>query len=277
MSKFSKALVFLFACIFLAATAQAGVLSLKFNLGGTYLMGGDYNKTMDGWRDYELSVIGPSETFVDNLDKLGLGYQASVEVLYELSPSLAAGIEIGYLRASVTSWFSRTWHNHKTTLTPTLSGFPILLNVHYFMPLSGALKLHATAGGGILISHLNYEYAYEDTTTPYNGTWIPKDKIALAIKAGIGVEYGLTDSIALTFDLLGRFAETSSLTGEYSGIFKGSPYGGTATAYYVDYIGSYPMIVLFGSTPSSPNYQNVREAKFSYSGLSALFGVRIKI
>jgi len=274
MSKLQKALIFLSLCVFLAANAQAGQLSLKFNLGGTYLMGGDYNKTMDGWRDYELTVLGPSETFVDNLKKLGLGYQVGAEVLYELSPSLAAGIEIGYLRASVTSWFSRTWHNYKLTLTPTLSAVPVMLNIHYFMPLGGALKLHGTAGLGILISHLNMDYAIEDTFTPYNGTWIPKDKIAFGAKAGVGIEYGLTDTIALTFDVLGRYAQISDLTGEYSGTFDGSPYSGTATGFVYDVAGLYPIFIMYETMPS---YPNIRPATFGLGGLSALFGVRINI
>ena len=49
-------------------------------------MGGDYNKWMVGFRDYELSVLGASETFVDSMKKLSLGYQFGVEVLYNLSP-----------------------------------------------------------------------------------------------------------------------------------------------------------------------------------------------
>jgi len=274
MSKLFKTLAFLSLCALLAATAQAGALSLKFNLGGTYLMGGDYNKVMDGWRNYELTVIGPSETFTDNLDKLGLGYQVSAEVLYELSPSLAAGLEIGFFSASVESWFSRTWHDYKLTLNPTFSAIPVLLNVHYFMPLGGTLKLHGTAGLGIMLAHVNMVYAIEDTFTPYNGTWIPKDKVAFTAKAGIGMEYGLTETIALTFDILGRLGQITDLTGEYSGTFDGAPYSGTATGYVYDVVGLYPIFIMYENEPA---YPNIRKATFGLGGLSALFGVRINI
>jgi len=274
MSKLHKTLAFLSLCALAAATAQAGSLSLKFNLGGTYLMGGDYNKVLDGWRDYELTVLGPAETFTDNLDKLGLGFQASAEVIYELGSNMAAGLEIGYFSASVESWFSRTWHDYKLTMNPTFSAVPILANFYYFMPLGGALKLHGTAGLGIMLAHLNMVYAIEDTFTPYNGTWIPKDKVAFTAKAGIGVEYGLTETIALTFDILGRLGQITDLTGEYEGTFDGAPYSGTATGYVYDVVGLYPIFIM---TETMPAYPNIRAAKFGLGGLSALFGVRIGI
>ena len=278
MPKFKKTLAFLSLVVLLAASAQAGKFSLKFQVGGTYLMGGDYNKNMDGWRNYELSVIDPSETFVDNLKKIGLGFQLGGELLYELSPSFSAGIEIGYLKASVESWFSRTWHNYKMTLNPAFSAVPILLNVHYFYALGGALRLHASAGAGVFLTHIVYGYAFEDTATPYHGTWTAKDKIVFGAKAGIGVEYGIASNLVLTFDIIGRLAQGQGYTGEYSGEFDGSPYSGAATAYYFDRDGQYPNIVFYSSPPvENATHQNVRDAKFSFSGLAALFGVKITL
>jgi len=264
-------------CAFLAASAYGGTLSLKFTAGGTYLLGGDYNKSMDGWYDYEQTVLGPAETFTDNLNKLGLGFQFGGEVLYELSPSLAAGIEVGYLSASVESSFSRTWHNYKLTLNPTLSAIPLTLNIHYFLPFGSELRLHVTAGAGACLSNLNYKYDIQDVYTPYGGTWTPDMKIAFAVKAGIGLEFMISPNIALTFDILGRLAEVQGFTGEFSGLWDGSPYNGTSSAYYYDYLGSYPIVTLHGAAPSGAAYQNVRLAKFSYSGVSALFGVRVNL
>jgi hypothetical protein len=272
-----KILACLSLCAFLAATAYGGTLSLKFTGGGTYLMGGDYNKSMDGWYDYEQTVLGPAETFVDNLHKLGLGFQFGGEVIYELSPSLAAGLEVGYLSASVESSFSRTWHNYKMTLTPTLSAIPVTLNIHYFLPLGPELRLHATAGAGACLANLNFKYDIQDIYTPYGGAWKPDMKIAFAARAGVGLEFMISPRIALTFDILGRLAEVQGFVGEYSGLMDGVPYGGTCRAYCYDLLGSYPVIVLYENPPSGPSYPNVHEVKFSYSGLSALFGVRINL
>ena len=264
-------------CVFLAATAYGGKLSLKFNGGGTYLMGGDFNKATDGWRDYEKSVIGPTETFVDNLKKLGLGFQFGGELIYELSPSFAAGLEVGYLSASVESGFSRTWHSYKMTLTPTLSAIPITLNVHYFMSLGAKLKLHATVGAGAFLSHLNYKYEIEDTAFPYNGTWKPDMKTVLGAKAGVGLEYGLSDNLALTFDIAARYAEIKGFTGTWSGTYNGVEKSGPGTIYYYDYEGIYPIVAIYETLSSGGNYQNVREGKFSLSGVSALVGIRVKL
>jgi len=248
-----KLLVCLSVCVFLVASAYGAKLSLKFNGGGTYPMGGDFNKTCDGWRDYEHTVLGQGENFVDNLKKLGLGFQFGGELLYELSPSLAAGIEVGYLSASVESGFGRDWHSYKLTLTPTLSAIPITLNINYFMPLGPKMKLHAVAGAGVFIANLNYKYAIEDIYTPYNGTWKPDMKVAFGAKAGAGLEYMLSANVALTCDVLGRLAEVQGFRGAYSGIFDGAPYSGTSNAYYYELSGTYPMIGLWDTPPREPN------------------------
>jgi opacity protein-like surface antigen len=272
-----KFLTCLLLCAFLAATAYGGKLSLKFNGGGTYLLGGDYNKSMDGWRDYEKTVLGPSETFVDNLKKIGLGVQLGGELLYELSPSLAAGIEVGFLRASVESSFSRTWHNYKMALKPTLSAVPLTLNVHYFLPVGAGLKLQAMAGAGACFFNLNYEYDIEDIYSPYSGTWKPKSKMIFGAKAGVGLELDLTANIALTFDIVGRFAEAGDLTGDWSGNYDGTPLSGTATLFYYEIDGTYPALGLFETLTAGGHYQNIRKAKLSLSGVSALVGFKIKL
>jgi hypothetical protein len=103
-----KLALFLCCCLVLATAASGEKLSLKVNAGGTYLMGGDYNKGIEGFRDYELWVLGDGETFVDSMKKLGLGFQLGAEILYHFNPSWAVGIEAGYLAASVTSHLERT-------------------------------------------------------------------------------------------------------------------------------------------------------------------------
>ena len=271
-----KRVIGLSLCVFLAASAHGGKLSLKFNGGGTYLMGGDFNKACDGTRDYIKSILGPTENFVDNLKKLGLGFQFGGEVLYELSPSLAAGVEIGYLSASVQSGFERPAISYKQTLTPTLSAVPITLNMHYFIRLGAKMKLNVMAGAGAFISNLNYEYAIESISYPYSGTWKPETKIVFGAKAGVGLECGLSDNIALTFDIGARFAEIKGFKGPWSGTYVGMERSGTGTLYYYEYDGQYPLVGIYEILSSEGHYQNVREGKFSLSGLSALIGIRVK-
>jgi hypothetical protein len=272
-----KVMIGLSVCAFLAVTAYGGKLSLKVNGGGTYLIGGDFNKACDGFRDYEHSIAGVGETIVDNLKKLRLGFQFGGEVLYEISPRLAAGVEIGYLSASVDSGFERTAFLFKQTLSPTLSAVPIMLNVHYFLPLFPKIRLNVMAGAGAFISRLTYGYDIVSTSYPYSGTWKPEAKTVFGAKAGVGLEYSLSNRIALTFDIGGRFAEVQGLAGPWSGTYSGVQKNGTGTLYYYEYDGQYPMIGIWETLSSAGHYQNAREAKISLSGLSALVGVRVKI
>jgi hypothetical protein len=270
-----KILAFLSLAFFFSLTVYGAKLSLKFNGGGTFLMGGDFNQGSDGLRDYEKSVLGPGENFVDNLKKLGLGYQFGGELTYELSSSFAAGIEIGYLSATVKSGFERDWHSYKETLTPTLSAIPITLNFSYFAPISAKIKFHAVAGAGACLSNLNYKYDIQATVNPYSGTWKPDQKIVFGAKAGVGLELALSGNFALTFDFSGRYAEITGFTGAWSGIYSGVQKSGTGTLYYYKYDGTYPLVGIYETAPSGAHYQNLREAKFSLSGISALVGLRI--
>ena len=77
-----KIVLCVFCCALLATAVHGGRLSLRVNAGGTYLLGGDYNKGIEGFRDYELAMLGDSETFVDRMKKLGPGFQLGAELLY---------------------------------------------------------------------------------------------------------------------------------------------------------------------------------------------------
>ena len=273
-----KKLVLCLCCCVLLATAASGEkLSLKVNAGGMYLLGGDYNKGIEGFRDYELSVLGAGETFVDSMKKLGLGFQLGAELLYQLNPSWAVGIEAGYLAASVTSHLERTWHSYKWTVNPALSAVPVTLNLNFFKSLGGRIKLHAMVGAGAFISSLTYKYDIEDTAYPYNGTWSPDSKTVFGAKAGVGIEYPLAGRFVLTVDVAGRYAAVKGFTGSWQGIYKGVPKSGTgATLYFYDYDG-YPMIGIYDAPPAGAHFTNVKEATFSLSGVSLLFGIKINL
>jgi hypothetical protein len=261
----------------MATAGHSEKLAVRINLGGTYLMGGDYNKGITGFRDYELSVLGASESFVDNMKTLGLGYQFGIELLYNLNANLAVSIEAGYLGASVTSHLERTWHNYKWTVNPTLSAIPVTLNIHYFKLLGKKMKLHAMVGAGAFISSLDYIYNIEDSANSYNGTWTPDSQTAFGAKAGVGIEYPLAGKLVLTFDVTGRYAQVKGFTGAYAGIYHGTAASGSGTMYIYDYDGTYPIFGIYSSVPSGAHLQNVREATFSLSGISLLVGVKINL
>ena len=278
-AEMKKLVLCLLMCFFLAATVHGGRLALKVNGGGFYLMGGDYNKWMVGFRDYELSVLGAGETFVDSMKKLSLGYQFGAELLYSLNANLAVGIEAGYLSASVTSHLERTWHNYKWTVIPTLSAIPVTLNIHYFKPLGKKIKLQAMAGAGAFLASYEMIYNIEDTAYPYSGTWSPDGQTVFGAKAGIGIEYPLSKKLALTVDVAGRYATIEGLSGPYEGIRNGSPYSGVGTQYfyYYDSEGKYPLLGVYDSEPSGVHVNNLRLARYSLSGVSLLVGVKINL
>jgi len=267
-----------FLSVVLTIALPAEKVSLRLNFGGTYLLGGDYNKGMQGFSDYERDIIGSSETFMDNMKKLGPGFQAGFELLYHFSPGFAVGLETGYLNASVESSFQREWRNYKITLSPTLSAIPVLIDLNYFLPMGKKWKLRTMAGAGVYISHLDYLYDIQSTVNPYNGEWMPEGKTAIGAKAGVGIEYTLSKRLSLTVEVTGRYAEITGFKGPWKGIYNGVEKSGTDSVLYIyDYDGQYPMIGIYGEPPAGPHHQNVKEATFSLTGVAAVAGIRINL
>ncbi len=272
-----KPLLDIFLLSFLATVAYAERITLRLNFGGTYFLDGDYNLAMDGMRNYEHMVLGPTENFIDNLKKFGLGYQIGGQLLIPVSTKFAIGIEINYLNTSVVSGFERDWHSYNWTLSPTLSSIPMLLSVNYITPLGGKIDLHLSAGGGAFFSSLNYTYDIEDSVHPYSGTWTPDSKTVLGARAGIGLEFELSKKFALTFDISGQFAEIAGFSGSWEGIYSGIRKSGTGILYRYDYDGQYPMIGIYDIPPVGTHFQNVQKAKFSLSGISSQIGIKIPL
>ena len=102
-------------------------------------------------------------------------------------------------------------------------------------------------------------------------------KAVFGAKTGVGLEYGLSDNLALTFDVAARYAEIKGFTGAWSGTYNGVDSSGAGTMYYYELGGTYPLIGIYESLSSGGNYQNVRAAKFSLSGVSTLVGIRVKL
>lgn len=271
-----KYLSFLSLFLLVSFISFAGGFSFRLNGGAIYLVGGDYNQAMDGWRAYVKSILQPSDTFVDNLKKLSWGGQFEGEILYEFISGFSVGISGGYMTASVKSGYQR--NAYELMVSPSLSVIPLMANIHLLIPLCSALNLHMTAGAGVYITEVNYDY--RETYSPssqYSGTFKPKKENIFGAQAGIGFEIGLIKNIFLTIDVKGRYAEIGKLTGGWSGTYYGSPKSGDGTLWRYDYKGEYALIGIWEDAPSGVNYENVHEAKISMSGIIGLIGIRIAL
>ena len=269
--------VFLSLVLLVTLVSFGGDFSFKLSGGGAYLMGGDFNKAQTGLRDYVNSIRQSTDAFTDNLEKLSWGGQFEAEFLYEFRPGFSVGLSAGYMMAAVTSEFQR--NAYRWMLKPSVSAIPVLANLHWTMPLGAKLNVHLTAGAGPLITNIDMDYREVfSATREYSGTWEPKGKVVFGAQAGAGLEMALTKGVFLTLDVKGRYAQTGTLTGPWSGIYYGSPRSGeAATLYSYDLDGTYALIGLWETKPAGTHVQNAHEASISLSGMTGLVGVRIAL
>jgi opacity protein-like surface antigen len=272
-----KSLVVLSVVLLVPLLSFGGDFSLRLSGGAATLMGGDFNKAQTGIRDYVNSIRQSTDTFSDNLKKLGWGGQFEAEFLYEFNPGFSFGLSAGYLTASVTSGFTR--NAYELMLNPSLSVVPVLANLHWAKPLGAKLNLHLAAGAGPFITKVTYDYRETfSASSQYSGTYKPKGSTVFGAQAGAGLEMGLTKNVFLTLDVKGRYAQINKLTGSWSGTYYGSPRSGdNATLYVYEYDGKHTLIGIWDKEPSGVHVQNVREASISMSGVVGLVGLRIAL
>ena len=281
-----KALLGVLLSLSLTVFAFSGGFSIKVNGGANFLMGGDYNKIVDGLNDDWLSASGV--TIVGALDKLSMGWNFGAEFIYNISDQMGVGLGVGYITASNESTLTATAYGIQLTetLTPSVSAIPITLNFHYFMPVGDMMNVHFTFGPGLYISTFKWDLyeALGTTADPdiinVTAAYEPDGVVGFGFQGGLGIEFALSPSISLCLDVLGRMASLSGFSGPWTqtGYVGGTPINdsGTGTFYYYEY-GGYADYSISNTMPSGSGVSNAREASLSLSGVVAQFGIKINI
>jgi len=283
-----KALLGVLLCLSMSVFAFSGGFSIKVNGGANFLMGGDYNKIVDGINDYWHSIAGV--TIAGGVDKLSMGWNFGAEFIYNITDQMGVGLGVGYLMASNESTITATSGGVALggTFSPSVSAIPITLNFHYFMPVGDTMNIHFTAGPGLYISSLKWDIAETLGTTadPTLGwdllqTFEPDGVMGFGFQGGLGIEFALSPSISLCLDVLGRMASLSGFSGPWTLtglVLHTIPVSdsGTGTFYYYE-DGGFADFTIDTSAPSWSGITNVREASVSLSGVVAQFGIKINI
>lgn len=261
-------------------TAPASAQSkFGFKLGGGlgYVGGGDINTGLTGLSDVMdaiMTLFGAVTSGGYEAFHLGLNFDG--EFLYQITPSIALGLGVGYLSASKASTLTGT--NPPATVTidfePKVSAIPITLNFHYLIPAGSALNFVLHAGAGYYLA------SYDDSWT-FSGS--PAETFdmsggGLGFHGGVGLEWAMSPNFALTFDILGRFASASGFTGTYT---AGSTTLTNGKLWYYQStgttLGTIDLITYDDVQPGGTGISNVREAKLDLSGFTAKIGVLIRI
>ena len=259
-----KASLILGLCLALAGFAFSSGFSLKLSGSAQHLMGGGYNRIVQGKNDLYRGT--PGTLVSSELENLSLGWSFGEELIYNFTDRLGVGLGIGYFAASNTSRLAMIYGvsspyplNIANRFSPSVSAIPVTLDLHYFLPIGDGWKLHFSTGLGLyytifdLETHYTVGYSSSADLTDELYGFTPHGVTAFGLQGSFGIEIALGSGISLCFDVLGRMVKAAGFEGPVS---VKSSVGGRPVTH-----GSY--------TPKFPI------PSIDLGGVGALVGIRI--
>ena len=271
-----------------AASAIQG-FTLKLGGGAGSWNGSDIN---DFFRDFNIMInntvaLIPGGDVVGQLDELNYGPDFDGEFILELPKNFALGIGVGYMVRTGDSTSDITEYSFSTLVhvETRFTAIPITLNGYYNIPLGEKTKLYLKGGIGYYIGKAKYFVRQEQTMFGLPPAWQEDDgdatSNAFGFQGGAGFEFGLSESVALFFEMNGRVANLKNWEGrnKYRDFLGASESISTEWFYAEEYDYTtrkwYKSVEIAEDEPTGSSYRNVRKAEVNYSGVVFRLGIKI--
>jgi hypothetical protein len=283
-----KSLLAAGACLLFSIPLLAGGFSLKVTGGVAALTGGDYNLGVQGSNDLNMASYS---NVSGGFGKLRRGLNLGVEAIVQLTPRFGVGLGVGYCRTRQGDTVTYDWsaggstYHDSLTANPDFFAIPVMLNLHYELPL-GPIRLDLAVGAGAYLCWFNYDAQFSSSQFDwsYQYTW-KAAKVAFGAQAGLGLELPLFRGLSLVLDIFGRYARAGDLKGSWtvSGSLAGFPYSDSGDDHFFWYYEltsagiTYPQTALQLHEPRNFAVSNARRGHFDYTGAAASAGFKINL
>lgn len=169
------------------------------------------------------------------------------------------------------------------------AAMPLGLNLYYSFCQGSRMNLLVGLGLGWYTGKMSENYvmnSYQSDGGTYFGSlyWSVRNNFSLGFRGGLGLEYGLTDELALVFEVQGRFARINSLKGEICAMTNNSFNEDTGILYSYQWAmyGDGPWyreLMVHKSPPEGGivSVRDVREARLDLSGFALRLGLRMRL
>jgi len=293
--------ILLFSILFLAGfclsddrKSPAPKFSLKLTGGTRYAAGGDLNEYLDSFNQRP-----------DICGKVGKLANWSNDWEVELRIRLSSRIELGlatsgfFNKKNPSSIFQYGGDigdpeiiksDSRIEFVPEIkAAMPLGLNLYYSLCPASRINLFVDLGLGWYAGKMTKKYidtTFQSDGGTYFGTlyWSVDNDFSLGFQGGLGLEYGVTDELALVVELQGRFARISSLKGKMRVMSNNSLSEGTGTLYYYQWAwfgtGPWYRELLVNENPPEGAFfsvKDVREARLDLSGFALRIGLRVRL
>jgi len=260
-----------------AAAKSPSKFSLRLEGGWSSLDGSDLNTGVQGHFESVKNLLNfLGYTAQGDFLRAEAGRSFDFEILAMITGRLGVGVGAGMFSASERSVIDLSLYStHLADFTYNIKAraVPVHLSLYYYLPLSRSLNLFAEAGVAYYLAEADWEFtvagSWPQSHTAYNA-----DGGGLGMQGGIGLDWAPLKHFGVYFKAAGRRVSCSG--------FEGTASNSTTTEGRLFYVetatlwGHFPILLLAETTPASPDYVSVREAKVDFSGFSLLAGVFVR-
>lgn len=263
--------------------------TLKLGGGAGSWNGSDIN---DFFREFNLRMnntagLVTGGEVVGGLKELNFGPDFEGEFILELPKNFAVGIGVGYMVRSSddTLEISAFGVTNSIEVETRFTAVPITLSGYYHMPLSEKTKVYLKGGIGYYIGKSKYFVRQEGRVMGLPPIWEEEEgdasSNAFGFHGGVGIQFDLSESVALFFETDGRIANLKNWEGQnkYKD-YMGASESESVEWYYAEEYDSttrqwYKTVQITEDKPSGSSYRNVRKAEINYSGVVLRLGLKI--
>jgi opacity protein-like surface antigen len=278
-------------CVFLVASqgmAQDTYKKFSLKASGGYgsISGGDMATVTDGLNEQINDIArlaGASVSGEIQVPKWGPEFEG--EFIYSITENWGIGFGVGYIRKSQESGaqlqigslarISFDWE-------PAYKVVPVMLNGYYNFPVASKMKAYVKGGVGYYFGTLDYQIRQEDELVGIT-VWEENEGTAndsgFGFQGGLGVEYSISEGVALFLEGTGRYAKLKNWEVENVNRTALGTETDRGTFWYVeqyteDLEAYYPSLEISDDAPDDPYYRNVRKLEISLSGVVFKIGVK---
>lgn len=263
--------------------------TLKLGGGAGSWSGGDINNFFTDFNVMVNNTAGliVGADVVGGINQLNYGPDFEGEFIIELPKNFALGIGFGYMVRSGndTTELSLYGVSESIRIETRFTAVPITLNGYFNLPMGAKTKAYVKAGVGYYIGKSTHFVREETRILGLPPVWQEDEgdasSNAFGFQGGVGIEFNLSESVALFFETTGRYANLKNWEGQnryndYLGVsesesvdwYFAEEYDGTTRQWY-------RTVQMIEEEQSGDYYRNVRKAEISYSGAVHRLGIKI--
>jgi opacity protein-like surface antigen len=263
--------------------------TLKLGGGAGSWNGSDVN---DFFRDVNLMMNNTAGLItgadvIGQLNEMNYGPDFEGEFILELPKNFAVGIGVGYMSRTSDDTIDLSLYGINTSVgvETRFTAVPITLNGYYHIPLGEKTRLYLKAGVGYYIGKGKYTVRQENQISGLPPAWEEDvgdaSSNAFGFQGGAGVQFDLSESVALFFETVGRIANLKNWEGQnkYRNYLGASETESVEWYYAEEYDNAtrqwYKTVQTVAEEPSGSGYRNVRMAEVSHSGVVLRLGIKI--